>query len=127
MQKSLKAFAKEKPQRAQDLGVTGHRARRAAKMEYSDGSDSDSDETDEPKKLKSKFFRATEKDREEEKRILDSILGRDVYDNRIRPSGLNGTGKNCFFAEMIAANVFSICNFIRCRCGHHHRCQLVHS
>lgn len=30
--------------------------------------------------------------REEEKRILDSILGRDVYDNRIRPSGLNGTG-----------------------------------
>ena len=32
--------------------------------------------------------------REEEKRILDSILGRDVYDNRIRPSGLNGTGKD---------------------------------
>jgi len=29
--------------------------------------------------------------REEEKRILDSILGRDVYDNRIRPSGRNGT------------------------------------
>ena len=31
--------------------------------------------------------------REEEKKILDSILGKDVYDNRIRPSGLNGTGK----------------------------------
>ena len=30
--------------------------------------------------------------REEEKKILDSILGKDVYDNRIRPSGLNGTG-----------------------------------
>ena len=34
--------------------------------------------------------------REEEKRILDSILGRDVYDNRIRPSGLNGTGNAVF-------------------------------
>ena len=34
--------------------------------------------------------------REEEKRILDSILGRDVYDNRIRPSGRNGTGKRLF-------------------------------
>ena len=31
--------------------------------------------------------------REEEKKILDSILGRDVYDNRIRPSGRNGTGQ----------------------------------
>ena len=69
MQKSLKAFAKEKPQRAQDLGVTGQRARRR-ELKYSDGSGSDSDETDEPKKLKSKFFRATEKDREEEKRRM---------------------------------------------------------
>ena len=32
--------------------------------------------------------------REEEKKILDSILGREVYDNRIRPSGRNGTGKS---------------------------------
>ena len=31
--------------------------------------------------------------REEEKKILDSSLGKDVYDNRIRPSGLNGTGE----------------------------------
>jgi len=30
--------------------------------------------------------------REEEKKILDSILGKDIYDNRIRPSGHNGTG-----------------------------------
>ena len=30
--------------------------------------------------------------REEEKRILDEILGKSVYDNRIRPSGTNGTG-----------------------------------
>ena len=35
--------------------------------------------------------------REEEKKILDSILGKDVYDNRIRPSGLNGTGKTVRF------------------------------
>ena len=31
--------------------------------------------------------------REEEKRILDEILGKSVYDNRIRPSGTNGTGE----------------------------------
>ena len=34
--------------------------------------------------------------REEEKRILDEILGKGVYDNRIRPSGTNGTGQNIF-------------------------------
>jgi hypothetical protein len=32
--------------------------------------------------------------REEEKKILDEILGKGVYDNRIRPSGSNGTGEN---------------------------------
>ena len=37
--------------------------------------------------------------REEEKKILDSILGRDVYDNRIRPSGRNGTGQYYFINE----------------------------
>ena len=31
--------------------------------------------------------------REEEKKILDEILGKGVYDQRIRPSGSNGTGK----------------------------------
>ena len=30
--------------------------------------------------------------REEEKKILDEILGKGQYDNRIRPSGKNGTG-----------------------------------
>jgi anionic glutamate receptor len=30
--------------------------------------------------------------RQEEKKILDSVLGPDVYDKRIRPSGLNSTG-----------------------------------
>lgn len=71
MQKSLKAFAKENPKRAQDLGVIkGRHQRRINK--YSDGaSDSDSDSDDnagKPKELKSKFFRATEKERDEEKR-----------------------------------------------------------
>ena len=28
----------------------------------------------------------------EEKKILDSVLGSEVYDRRIRPSGLNSTG-----------------------------------
>ena len=32
--------------------------------------------------------------REEEKKILDSVLGPSVYDKRIRPSGINSTGKN---------------------------------
>jgi len=32
--------------------------------------------------------------RQEEKKILDSVLGPDVYDKRIRPSGLNSTGKS---------------------------------
>jgi len=32
--------------------------------------------------------------RAEEKKILDSVLGAEVYDNRIRPSGLNSTGKS---------------------------------
>ena len=32
--------------------------------------------------------------RQEEKKILDSVLGPEVYDKRIRPSGLNSTGEN---------------------------------
>ena len=34
--------------------------------------------------------------REEEKKILDSVLGPKVYDKRIRPSGINSTGKLFF-------------------------------
>ena len=30
--------------------------------------------------------------RMEEKKILDTIMGQDVYDSRIRPAGINGTG-----------------------------------
>jgi hypothetical protein len=40
--------------------------------------------------------------REEEKKILDTILGRDVYDNRIRPSGSNGTDA----ATIIVVNLY---------------------
>ena len=78
MQKSLKLYAKENPQRAQDLGVTDQRgqiksSRSRIQNKYSDGgeSDSDSDEegSNEPKKLRSKFFRATEKERDEQKRL----------------------------------------------------------
>lgn len=32
--------------------------------------------------------------REEEKKILDSVLSVESYDKRIRPSGLNSTGKH---------------------------------
>lgn len=32
--------------------------------------------------------------REKEKKVLDQILGAGKYDARIRPSGINGTGKN---------------------------------
>lgn len=31
--------------------------------------------------------------REKEKKLLDQILGAGKYDARIRPSGINGTGK----------------------------------
>lgn len=31
--------------------------------------------------------------REKEKKVLDQILGQGKYDARIRPSGINGTGK----------------------------------
>lgn len=35
--------------------------------------------------------------REKEKEVLDQILGAGMYDARIRPSGVNGTGKmHCF-------------------------------
>lgn len=31
--------------------------------------------------------------RQEEKKILDMVLGPEVYDKRIRPSGINSTGE----------------------------------
>ena len=44
--------------------------------------------------------------REEEKKILDSILGKEVYDNRIRPSGMNGTGTSSDAATIIVVNLY---------------------
>ena len=34
--------------------------------------------------------------RKEEAKILDSVMGSTVYDSRIRPSGINGTGDSLF-------------------------------
>ena len=69
MQKSLKDFAKHNPERAQNLLNPVRSSRR--RLELSDGGSSDSDSDNqnnaEPKKLKSKFFRATEKERNEVK------------------------------------------------------------
>lgn len=92
MQKSLKAFAKENPKRAQDLGVIGGR-RKINK--YSDGtatSDSDSDDNDgKPKELKSKFFRATEKERDEEKRkAKEERRKRRAEENNLDEGGVVG-------------------------------------
>lgn len=48
--------------------------------------------------------------RQEEKKILDSVLGVDVYDKRIRPSGLNSTGKWIPFNDWIElGNLFYHC------------------
>lgn len=73
MQRSLKEFAKDNPQRAKDyLGSSNSRSSvRRTIAKYSDGSDSDSDSdgNNEPKKPKSKFFRATEKERDEAKKV----------------------------------------------------------
>lgn len=38
--------------------------------------------------------------REKEKKILDQILGQGKYDARIRPSGINGTGKLTSFGRL---------------------------
>merc|ERR1712156_810062 len=40
--------------------------------------------------------------RAEEKKILDSVLGPEVYDKRIRPSGLNSTDS----ATLVHVNIF---------------------
>lgn len=32
--------------------------------------------------------------RQKEKQILDSLMGHGVYDRRIRPAGINSTGKD---------------------------------
>ena len=100
MQKSLKAFAKENPQRAKDMGVIGGGRARRRELKYSDGeSDSDSDETDEPKKLKSKFFRATEKDREEEKRRQKEERRKRRAEESVEDSGVVGKRRRKDYAS----------------------------
>jgi len=80
MQRSIKAFAKEKPGRAEAIGVQsggGGGRLRGARTKYveptSSSSESDNDEGDNDKaasssKAKSKFFKHTEKERDDERR-----------------------------------------------------------
>ena len=42
--------------------------------------------------------------REEEKKILDSVMAPDNYDKRIRPSGLNSTGESVSGGKFIRGN-----------------------
>ena len=44
--------------------------------------------------------------RQIEKKILDDVLSPDVYDPRIRPAGLNTTGKNMLWQKMKISNIF---------------------
>lgn len=39
--------------------------------------------------------------REKEKEVLDQILGQGMYDARIRPSGVNGTGEQIYLVGRI--------------------------
>ena len=95
MQRSLKAFVKENPKRAEDLGVLSTpRLRRGLAAKHSDGgasSESDSEEDEgsaEPKKLKSKFFRATEKERDDEKRRAKEERRKRKLEDGIDPSSV---------------------------------------
>jgi len=45
---------------------------------------------------------ATVNFRQKEKQILDTILGQGKYDRRIRPSGVNDTGKSMSSREVIS-------------------------
>ena len=50
--------------------------------------------------------------RQEEKKILDRIMGPKVYDSRIRPSGLNGTGTYKYVRVCVC-----MCGFKSCNCN----------
>ena len=56
--------------------------------------------------------------RQEEKKILDSVLGADVYDKRIRPSGINSTGqrdtKNKYYIGLARRQNSLLSNFFFC-------------
>ena len=55
-------------------------------------------------------------DRQVETEILDSVMGPAVYDSRIRPSGINGTGRKTSFSFYvqqwgIESNLFTTSSF----------------
>ena len=47
--------------------------------------------------------------REKEKKILDQILGAGKYDARIRPSGINGTGKASLLCPVCVCSLSGFC------------------
>jgi hypothetical protein len=56
------------------------------------------------------IFSSDKNTREIEKQIMDKILGIGVYDNKIRPSGANGTCKNVKFRFLLNSIVSSAIN-----------------
>jgi len=62
-----------------------------------------------PRSLMFRKYEKTKKTnfRLEEKKILDTIMGQDVYDSRIRPAGINGTDKATFVYVNIFVRSFS--------------------
>merc|ERR1711874_241129 len=68
--------------------------------------------SDNTKNFPRSMFRKYEKTKKtnfrlEEKKILDTIMGQDVYDSRIRPAGMNGTDKATFVYVNIFVRSFS--------------------
>lgn len=79
--------------------------------------------------------------REKEKEVLDQILGPGRYDARIRPSGVNGTGKRLSPKEILPCratrrhttvqrcqcNLFACCKYINVTRYNHHSRWAYHS
>ena len=57
----------------------------------------------------------------EETKILDSVMGPAVYDSRIRPAGINGTGETTTGHRSFT--IFEMSLSYNCRCRHVCVCQ----
>ena len=75
MQKSIKAFANENPNKAEDMGVN---ERAPVVLKIKKQAESDDDEDEEVKKSKNKFFKASEKERDEKQRELRKRKAEDI-------------------------------------------------
>ena len=53
--------------------------------------------SNEEKVFLSQHIKAASLERQVETEIMDSVMGPAVYDSRIRPSGINGTGRGTSF------------------------------